>query len=407
MIAIGLTLSLLIGMPLVGVLVAGQPVHPYVEFPPQTRFVQQAPFSWTIFLGLSVLVAVTVGPVVLQVATSRVAERGSTNTTRAFPWWGWLGATLTVCFWVLAWNRFPWFATFQTHTFTPLWVGYLLMINGWTFRRTGSSMMLDRPCFFLALFPASAAFWWCFEYLNRFVQNWYYVGPQTFTPWEYVLHATISFSTVLPSVLSTMELLASMPVVTAGLKQLPPLRLSNRHRTSWGVLIVATVGLAGIGIFPGLLFPLVWVAPLLLITAMQMLGGQDTLFSRTEQGDWSSLWLGAVAALGCGLCWELWNWKSLVHWEYAIPSVHRFQLFEMPLLGYAGYLPFGLDCLAVTQILFPRSYQQMLEALPKVGAEPRGEDVPVGGVAKEKGYFKVWVFSASSSATRRMSSDNT
>ena len=407
MIAIGLTLSLLIGMPLVGVLVAGQPVHPYVEFPPQTRFVQQAPFSWTIFLGLSVLVAVTVGPVVLQVATSRVAERGSTNTTRAFPWWGWLGATLTVCFWVLAWNRFPWFATFQTHTFTPLWVGYLLMINGWTFHRTGFCMMLDRPRFLLALFPASAVFWWCFEYLNRFVQNWYYVGPQTFTPWEYVLHATISFSTVLPSVLSTMELLASMPVVTAGLKQLPPLRLSNRHRTSWGVLIVATVGLAGIGIFPGLLFPLVWVAPLLLITAMQMLGGQDTLFSRTERGDWSSLWLGAVAALGCGLCWELWNWKSLVHWEYAIPSVHRFQLFEMPLLGYAGYLPFGLDCLAVTQILFPRSYQQMLEALPKVGAEPRGEDVPVGGVAKEKGYFKVWVFSASSSATRRMSSDNT
>jgi hypothetical protein len=407
MIAIGLTLSLLIGMPLVGVLVAGQPVHPYVEFPPQTRFVQQAPFSWTIFLGLSVLVAVTVGPVVLQVATSRVAERGSTNTTRAFPWWGWLGATLTVFFWVLAWNRFPWFATFQTHTFTPLWVGYLLMINGWTFHRTGFCMMLDRPRFLLALFPASAVFWWCFEYLNRFVQNWYYVGPQTFTPWEYVLHATISFSTVLPSVLSTMELLASMPVVTAGLKQLPPLRLSNRHRTSWGVLIVATVGLAGIGIFPGLLFPLVWVAPLLLITAMQMLGGQDTLFSRTEQGDWSSLWLGAVAALGCGLCWELWNWKSLVHWEYAIPSVHRFQLFEMPLLGYAGYLPFGLDCLAVTQLLFPRSYQQMLEALPKVGAEPRGEDVPVGGVAKEKGYFKVWVFSASSSATRRMSSDNT
>jgi len=407
MIAIGLTLSLLIGMPLVGVLVAGQPVHPYVDSPPQNRFVQQAPFSWTIFLGLSVLVAVTVGPVVLQVATSRVAERGSTNTTRAFPWWGWLGATLTVCFWVLAWNRFPWFATFQTHTFTPLWVGYLLMINGWTFHRTGFCMMLDRPRFLLALFPASAVFWWCFEYLNRFVQNWYYVGPQTFTPWEYVLHATISFSTVLPSVLSTMELLASMPVVTAGLKQLPPLRLSNRHRTSWGVLIVATVGLAGIGIFPGLLFPLVWVAPLLLITAMQMLGGQDTLFSRTEQGDWSSLWLGAVAALGCGLCWELWNWKSLVHWEYAIPSVHRFQLFEMPLLGYAGYLPFGLDCLAVTQILFPRSYQQMLEALPKVGAEPRGEDVPVGGVAKEKGYFKVWVFSASSSATRRISSDNT
>ena len=407
MIAIVLTLSFLIGLPLVGVLLAGQPVHPYLEFPPQTRFVQQAPFSWPMFLGLSVLVAVTLGPVVLHVATSRVPACGAPNTTIAFPSWGWLGATLTTCCWVLAWNRFLWFATFQTHTFTPLWVGYLLMINGWTFRRTGSCMMLDRPRFFLALFPASAAFWWCFEYLNRFVQNWYYVGPQTLTPLEYGLHATISFSTVLPSVLSTMELLASIPAMTAGLEQLPPVRLSNRHRAGWGVLIVATAGLAGIGIFPGLLFPLVWVAPLLLITAMQMLAGRETIFSRTEQGDWSSLWLAAIAALVCGLCWEMWNWKSLVHWEYAIPSVHRFKLFEMPLLGYAGYLPFGLDCLAVTQLLFPRRYRQMLEALTSAGAGSRREEVPSGGVVKAAGYFKLWVFSASSSATRRISSDNT
>ena len=84
--------------------------------------------------------------------------------------------------------------------------------------------MLDRPRLLLALFPASAAFWWSFEYLNRFVQNWYYVGPQPLTPWQYVLHATVPFSTVLPAVLSTMELLASVPGVTAGMDRLPTLR---------------------------------------------------------------------------------------------------------------------------------------------------------------------------------------
>jgi hypothetical protein len=41
----------------------------------------------------------------------------------------------------------------------------------------------------------------------------------------------------------------------------------------------------------------------------------------------------------------------LAHWEYAIPFVERFYLFEMPLLGYAGYLPFGLACLAIAALL--------------------------------------------------------
>jgi hypothetical protein len=31
---------------------------------------------------------------------------------------------------------------------------------------------------------------------------------------------------------------------------------------------------------------------------------------------------------------------------YVIPYVDAFHLFEMPLLGYAGYLPFGLACAA-------------------------------------------------------------
>ena len=49
----------------------------------------------------------------------------------------------------------------------------------------------------------------------------------------------------------------------------------------------------------------------------------------------------ALAGLFCGFFWELWNAHSLARWEYTIPWVDRFHLFEMPLLGYAGYLPFG------------------------------------------------------------------
>jgi hypothetical protein len=57
----------------------------------------------------------------------------------------------------------------------------------------------------------------------------------------------------------------------------------------------------------------------------------------------------------CGFWWELWNANSLVHWEYSIPYVHALKIFEMPILGYSGYLPFGLTCLAITE--FALGYQ--------------------------------------------------
>ena len=373
-----LGMALLIGLPLLGVVLAGQPIQPYLAFPPQTRSLSPAPFSWPVFVGLALLMGLTLGPLVLHMARSHLPETRPMRAVRAFPWWGWLGAALTLGSWVLAWNRFPWFTGLQTHTFTPLWVGYIVVVNAWTFRRTGHCLLLDRPRFFLALFPASAAFWWSFEYLNRFVQNWYYVGPQAFTPWDYFLHATVPFSTVLPAVLGTMELLASVPGMTAGMDRWPTVRCPAPRWAGVGLAIVASAGLVGIGIWPHALFPLVWVAPLLLITALRIQEGKDTIFARLPEGDATSLWLAAIAALVCGFWWEMWNFKSLAHWEYAIPSVHRFQLFEMPLLGYGGYLPFGLECLAVTQWLFPESYGDMMTLVSRRSRQARGETCDAG-----------------------------
>ena len=369
-------LALLIGLPLLGVVLEGHPIGPYLRFPPQTLSVEHAPFSWPMFVGLTLLIVLTVAPVVLRVARSRVAEHETATPLRAFPWWGWMGAALTGCSWILAWIRFSWFSASQPHTFTPLWLGYVLTVNGLTFRRTGHCLMVDRPGFFLALFPLSAAFWWSFEYLNRFVQNWHYIGGDAFTPWEYFLYATVPFSTVLPAVWSTMELLASIRSMKAGVHGLPPLRWVTQAWVGWALLLAASAGLTGIGIWPDRLFPLVWVAPLLLITAVQILAGEETVFSRLSQGDGTSLWLAAVAAIVCGICWELWNYKSLAHWEYAIPSVHRFKLFEMPLLGYAGYLPFGLECLAVTQLVFPDQFRELMTLWSQ-----RGPRSPVHGTS--------------------------
>lgn len=372
-IAIALIPSLLVGLPLLGVALAGKPLARYLEFPPVTRYVEHAPFSWWFFLATVVFIVGAVAPLLMRVVTSRRGPIGnpllrecngypagatgapdsSRLTPHAFPWWGWLGLGITSLDWVLAWNRFPWLGDLQSHTFTPLWIGYILVINALTFKRTGSCMMLDRPRYFLLLFLLSATFWWFFEYLNRFVQNWYYGGAREFTATEYFWYATLPFSTVLPAVLSTRDWLATYPRLSAGLDKYWPMQVRQPTVVGWMVLVLAGGGLMGIGIWPDYLFPLLWISPLLIITSLQAVLGEETVFSCIARGDWRPIWLPAVAALVCGFFWEMWNFNSLAHWEYAVPFVHRFQLFEMPLLGYAGYLPFGLECVVVAQLFIP------------------------------------------------------
>ena len=121
-------------------------------------------------------------------------------------------------------------------------------------------------------------------------------------------------------------------------------------------MIGSAVGLFGIGLWPDYLFSLVWVAPLLLITSLQLIRDEPTIFNDAANGDWRTLWAAALAALICGCFWEMWNFYSLARWEYAVPFVQRFKLFEMPLLGYAGYLPFGLECLAVADLCLSRKF---------------------------------------------------
>lgn len=344
---------LLVGLPLLGVAVAGKPVAQYLEFPPVTRYVDHAPFSWAWFIGTAVFVLTVVSPFLIRILTARVPTDASRFTSHAsrLPWWGWLGLGITAVAWVLAWNRFDWLGELQRHTFTPLWIGYILVVNALTVRRSGRCMLLNRPRFFLALFPLSAAFWWFFEYLNRFVQNWNYAGISEIGPLEYFFYATPPFATVLPAVLGTTEWLATFARLDGPLANLWVIRLRHAKLAGWCVLVLSGAGLMGIGVWPDYLFPLLWISPLLIITGLQAIRGETTIFAFVTRGDWRPIWQPALAALLCGIFWEMWNFKSLAHWEYTVPYVHAFKIFEMPLLGYAGYLPFGLECVVIAGLL--------------------------------------------------------
>jgi hypothetical protein len=331
---------MLIGLPPAGVLLRGGSLGPYLEFPPRTRFIDQAPFSWIAFALIGSLVVVSAAPLVRGLLRPALRHPAP---ARPFPWWGWVGFLLGLVAWVLAWTRFPWFAALQPHTFPMLWGAFILVVNGLTWRRTGHCPMIDRPGPFLALFPVSAAFWWFFEYLNRFVQNWYYSGAD-YPPWTYFILATLSFATVLPAVIAVRAWLRSFPRVSRILEGQPlPAALLSPAAVR-GVLAAAGSGLLMTGAAPNYGFPFLWLAPMLIIMAFQVQEGRCPLLDDARRGDWGSLAAAALAGLICGVFWEMWNYCSLARWNYAVPFVDRFHLFAMPLLGYAGYLPFGLEC---------------------------------------------------------------
>jgi hypothetical protein len=355
--------AMLLGLPLAGVLVAQAPLSRYFEFPPRTLYIEHAPFSWVAFIAYCLFTLAVAGPFLLHALRNRQVAPISTPRENRFPWWGWCGIVLGLVSWILAWNRFPWFSEYQAHTFAPLWMAYILTVNGFTCRRTGTCLLRRRPVSFLLLFPASAGFWWFFEYLNRFVQNWSYTGAD-FAPDEYFLFATLSFSTVLPAITATREWLLSFSWWNGAYEHFFPVRISSPRFFAATLLAASGTGLFLLGVYPNHLFALLWVSPLLILVSLQVLLKETHIFSPLKVGDWRFVLASALAALLCGAFWEMWNFLSLAKWVYHIPFVQRFHVFEMPILGYAGYLPFGLECSVVAELV-------LKEKRKATGQEPR------------------------------------
>ena len=93
------------------------------------------------------------------------------------------------------------------------------------------------------------------------------------------------------------------------------------------------------------------LAPLPLITGPRALRGEPASAGLCGVGRAGAVRL-ALAALICGFSRKMRNCGSLAKWICLVPRVDRFRLFEMPPSGYAGCLPFGIECAAGARI-FP------------------------------------------------------
>ncbi|MEO8325562.1 MAG: hypothetical protein ABI618_06915 [Nitrospirota bacterium] len=338
---------LLLGLPPLGIVLSGRVLPHDLTLLPIPLQAGQASLSWPIFGLLALLISGTLAPFLWRYGKTRFHSTVKSPSNKGFPWWGWVGVGWTAFAWLLAWTRFSWFHEWQFHTFPLLWFGYIVVINALCFSRTGRCLLIHQPKVLVKLFLLSAVFWWIFEYLNQFVQNWHYVGMTETHPLLTFFWTTIAFSTVLPAVLGTYDYLSSFEQMKTPFENWYAIPIINSPQSGWLLFSLGCFGLLMIGIWPAQLYSLLWVSPLLIMLGIQIMRRVPTILSPLAKGNWSPVVLSALAALVCGGFWEMWNAHSLVHWKYSIPYVHAFQLGEMPILGYAGYLPFGLECLTV------------------------------------------------------------
>lgn len=122
------------------------------------------------------------------------------------------------------------------------------------------------------------------------------------------------------------------------------------------MVLISVLGLYFLSWFPFSLFSMLWIAPVALFAGVGLLtGARIPLAEDVRRGDWTVIVTSALAALVCGFFWEMWNQWSLAKWVYTVPYVQRFHIFEMPLLGFAGYLPFGVECTLVSDFFMKRN----------------------------------------------------
>jgi hypothetical protein len=233
--------------------------------------------------------------------------------------------------------------------FPICWAGVLLLLDGVARRRRGRSPLASAQEW-IACGTASVLFWDVFELVDLRLRNWWYAGVSPSPLWSAVFGA-LSFATVLPAVRLALAILRGPE--TVGEQRSPALseEVNAVHQPGRGALPLAALGLLMLALalaFPRWAFPLAWLFLWPLCEAACRLLPRRALSSPLESRAFVRT---ALLGLPLGLVWESLNWGCARGWVYTVPHVERWKLFEMPLPGYLGYLPFLLEATAALALL--------------------------------------------------------
>ncbi len=268
-----------------------------------------------------------------------------TKSIHYWPLRGWAGLALIAVFWPLNWLlEGP-----RTHWgFFPLWLGYCLAVDAAVFYRKGSSLFSRNTGGYVGMYLISSLAWWVFEFINWRTANWIYLGEEHGGPIAFFLLSSFSFSTVIPAVFGTAELVATFRPI----RDIKPVsRLMLTRSLLIGMFATGWIMLVLLLIWPKYFFPFVWISLFFILEPVNARLGYNTLIGFLARGDWKPVVALSAGCLVCGFFWEMWNFFSYPKWVYEIPFVGFLKIFEMPILGYGGYIPFSWELFAFYHLI--------------------------------------------------------
>lgn len=212
----------------------------------------------------------------------------------------------------------------------------LLLTNLAVTLRTGSNPLKVQRNYFLAVACASAVLGWLLAYLNHYAASWSAAQENTF--WQVILD-TLLFALLAPAVLSLRALLGSFAGLLRRLARGPVLPAPSAETQAFILMPLAALGLLGGAAWPAQLFWLLWLAPLMLLAALQLLWHESTVFDGLKSGDWGRVACAALSGLAVG---------NLAVSGYRAAGG---ELLVNLMLAQAGYILFGLLCLQLGDVI--------------------------------------------------------
>jgi hypothetical protein len=227
--------------------------------------------------------------------------------------------------------------------FTPLmWTGYILLVDALIRRDKGTSLLSRYPGEFFLLAVISIGSWEIFEGYNLLLKNWRYINLIENTPARFAGYAW-AYATISPCMFLTYEWLenrlpGSNPV------QSPPIG----NGLFYTLVLFGFVCVIVPFIWPSTyMTPLVWIGWPFFLDPINGRLGERSFLSELFSGRPRSTLIMFLAGLICGLFWEFWNYWAISKWQYDVPYLGHVKLFEMPVLGFLGFLPFAVGSYAI------------------------------------------------------------
>ncbi len=232
---------------------------------------------------------------------------------------------------------------FANWYFPIVWFGYILTVDAAVYKLRGNSIISNRPSQFLGLVVISMLFWWVFELVNIPLKNWSYSGLEGLSELKDIF-GSLSFATVLPALFETSELIRTIRLFDRK-------KLARKHKITKRFLhFMIALGFAFFAapmFLPKFAFPLVWLSFFLILDPINYLHGQPSIIGHLKDRKLAIPLSLLLAGIILGFLWEFWNYWAIPKWTYDIPFVGFFKIFEMPILGYLGYLPFSFELYAM------------------------------------------------------------